>query len=604
MAQRTTQTEYDVPKAKLNRENLKKTLWVFAYLGRYKTMFIPGIIAVLITSAMSMAFPILMGELIGEAMNAGDPAGNQALLETVNQVALTLVIILSIQACITFGRMHLLGRAGDLAVADVRRDTYEKLVRLPMAFYNERRVGEVSGHLAADLSLIRETLCTTTPQFLRQCVMLLGGLTFLFILSPRLTFTMLLSLPVVLIAISLFGFKIRGRSREAQDLLAETNVIVDETLHGIADVKAFANEKYETDRYDKGMKRYLEVAFQLIGGRAMMVAMVIFALFGAITFVVWSGAHLLVEGAIERDAFTKFCFVTAFVGGAFAALPEIVSNIQKAVGATDRLRELLDEPSETDQSKRQEAPQNRATGKVEFRNVEFAYPSRPDVSVLKDVSFVAESGQRIALVGPSGAGKSTTISLLLRFFDPDKGAILLDGRELQDYPLDWLRRQMALVPQDVLLFGGSIRENIAYGRPDTSEEELVQAAKRANAHEFIEKFPEGYDTLVGERGLKLSGGQKQRIAIARAILANPSVLILDEATNALDAESERLVQEALDDLMRDRTSLIIAHRLSTVRNADQILVVNDGKIVQRGKHDELSEDQDGLYRMLSQLQLC
>ena len=602
MARRSEQPDYEVPKAKLNKENLKKTLWLFGYLGRYKMMFIPGIIAVLLTSAMSMAFPILMGELIGEAMKT-DTGGNQELLATVNRVALTLIAILTIQACITFGRMHLLGRAGDLAVADVRRDTYGKLVRLPMAFFNEHRVGEISGHLAADLSLIRDTLCVTVPQFLRQGVMLLGGLTFLFILSPRLTFTMLLSLPVVLIAISLFGFRIRGRSREAQDLLAETNVIVDETLHGIAEVKAFANEGFETSRYEKSMKGYLEVAFQLIGGRALMVAMVIFALFGAITFVVWSGAHLLVDGQIARDAFTKFCFVTAFVGGAFAALPEIFTNIQKAVGATDRLRELLDEPAESHNAPVDHIPEGRAAGKVEFREVEFAYPSRPEVTVLRDVSFLAESGQRLALVGPSGAGKSTVISLLLRFFDPIKGKVLLDGQDSKDYPLDWMRRQMALVPQEVLLFGGSIRENIAYGNPGASESDLVEAAKRANAHQFIEKFPEGYDALVGERGVKLSGGQKQRIAIARAILANPSVLILDEATNALDAESERLVQEALDDLMRDRTSLIIAHRLSTVRNADRILVINEGKVVQQGTHDELVEEPDGLYRMLSQLQL-
>ncbi len=597
-------TNEEPAKGNLSIESLKSSLWIFSYLARYKMMFVPGFIAVLITAGMSMAFPILMGELIGEAMNHGDEGGNAALLETVNRVALILVIILSIQACITFGRMHLLGRAGDLAVADMRRDTYGRLVRLPMAFFSERRVGEVSGHLAADLSLIRDTLCVTTPQFLRQCVMLLGGLTFLFVLSPKLTFTMLLSLPVVLIAISLFGFRIRGRSREAQDLLAETNVIVDETLHGIADVKAFANESFETRRYDRAMRRYLTVAFQLIGGRAMMVAMVIFALFGAITFVVWSGAHLLVEGEIARDAFTKFCFVTAFVGGAFAALPEIVSNIQKAVGATDRLRELLDETAETDNAAAEGELEHRAAGKVEFRGVTFAYPSRPETAVLQDVSFVAESGQRIAVVGPSGAGKSTVISLLLRFFDPKHGKIFVDGRDCRDYPLGWLRRQMALVPQEVLLFGGSIRENIAYGNPEASEQELVDAAKRANAYEFIAKFPEGLDALVGERGVKLSGGQKQRIAIARAILANPSVLILDEATSSLDSESERLVQEALDDLMRDRTSLIIAHRLSTVRNADRILVVNEGRIIQQGTHDELQKDADGLYRMLSQLQLC
>ncbi len=586
----------DAPKAKLSKELLRQNLWLFGYLGRYRAMLVPALVAVLLTSVMSMAFPILMGRLIGESMS------DDAVLAQANRIARILLVILTVQAVITFARMQLLGRAGDRAVADIRRDAYGHLIRLPMAFFSERRVGEVSSRLASDLSLIRDTLCATTPQFLRQCVMLAGGLAYLFILSAKLALFLLACLPAVLLFIAAFGFRIRGTSREAQDLLAATNVVVDETLHGIADVKAFSNEAHETERYRTAIQRYLEVAFRLVNGRAFMVAFIIFALMGSITLVVWFGARLLVAGEIERTTFTQFAFVAAFVAGAFGSLPELFTEIQKAVGATDRLREILDEPVESDRSSGL-VPGNPAIGAVEFSGVRFAYPSRPDVEVLGGVDFSVASGQRVALVGPSGAGKSTVISLLFRFFDPVAGEIRLDGKDTRDYPLDWLRRQMAVVPQEVLLFGGTIRENILYGNPEAADGEMREAARRANAAEFVEGFPEGYDTVVGERGVKLSGGQRQRIAIARAILANPAVLILDEATSSLDSESERLVQQALEDLMRDRTSLIIAHRLSTVRTADQILVLNEGRIVQRGNHDALIEERDGLYRMLAQLQL-
>jgi ATP-binding cassette subfamily B protein len=581
---RNRSPEFDAaPKTKLSGELIRQNFWLFGYLGRYRARFVAAMVAVLVTSGMSMAFPVLMGRLIGEAMVEG------GAMDRANGIARTLLVILAVQAGITFVRMQLLGRAGDLAVADIRRDVYGRLIRLPMAFFGERRVGEISSRLAADLSMIRDTLCATTPQFLRQCVMLAVGL-------------VLACLPAVLLCVAAFGFRIRGTSRQAQDLLAASHVVVDETLHGIADVKAFANESHETERYAAAIRRHLEVAFKLVNGRAAMVAFIIFALMGSITMVVWFGARLMVSGDLGRAEFTQFAFVAAFVAGAFGALPELVSDIQKAMGATDRLREILEEAPESDRSSGG-APVQPSVGEVAFRGVRFAYPSRPDVEVLGGVDFTISSGQRVALVGPSGAGKSTVISLLLRFYDPSRGGVLLDGQDVREYPLGWLRRQMAVVPQEVLLFGGTIRENIEYGKPGATDDEVREAARRANAAQFIEAFPEGYGTVVGERGVKLSGGQRQRIAIARAILANPSVLILDEATSSLDSESERLVQEALDDLMRDRTSLIIAHRLSTVRDADQILVLNEGRVVQRGTHDELLRDADGLYRVLAQLQL-
>lgn len=596
MSRERASSSQDAPKVKLTRANLRGALWIVSYLNRYGWMFYPAMVAVLITSALSLAFPILMGRLIGESMS------DQAILQHANATALILLVILTVQAAITFARMQLLNRAGERALADMRLDTYARLVRLPMAFFSERRVGEISSRTASDLTLIQDTLVSTIPQFLRQCVMLSAGLVYLFILSPKLALFMLACLPAVLLFIAFFGFRIRGSSREAQDHLAETNVIIDETLHGIASVKSFGNEELETQRYRRSLDRYLAAAYQLIQGRAFMVAFVIFALFGAITLVVWFGARMLVAGDLPRPAFTQFCLVTAFVAGAFAALPEIISQIQKAVGATDRLRAILHEPCETGPSPATAAPSAPAAGQVSFEEVTFSYPSRPGASVLKGVSFHVESGQRVALVGPSGAGKSTTVSLLLRFFDASSGVIRLDGQDIRQYPLSWLRQQMAVVPQDVLLFGGSIRENIAYGKPGASEEEIRNAAIRAHAHDFISRLPEGYDTMAGERGTKLSGGQRQRIAIARAILANPSVLLLDEATSSLDAESERHVQDALEDLMRDRTSIIIAHRLATVRTANRIFVVNEGRIVQQGTHAELMEDHEGLYRMLAKLQ--
>lgn len=577
------------------RETLRQAVWIFAYLDRYRWMFFPAMGAVLITSGMSLVFPILMGHLVGESMS------DRAILDHANETALVLLVLLTIQACITFVRMQFLSRAGERALADMRRDTYAKLVRLPMAYYSDHRVGEISSRVAADLSLIQETLVSTIPQFLRQCVMLSAGLVFLFVVSPKLALFMLGCLPAVLLFIAFFGFRIRGSSRKAQDELAETNVIIDETLHGIASVKAFCNEELEVRRYGRCLDRYLSSAYKLINGRAFMVAFVIFALFGAITLIVWFGARMLVTGHIDRPAFTQFCFVTAFVAGAIAALPEIISQIQKAVGATDRLREILDEPCESTLSTA-EAPATPAAGLVTFDKVSFSYPSRPGAPVLKQVSFTVASGERIALVGPSGAGKSTLVSLLLRFFEPTKGSVLLDGQDIRSYPLDWVRRQMAVVPQEVLLFGGTIRDNIAYGNPAASEEEIRHAAARANAHDFIAKMPEGYDTLAGERGTRLSGGQRQRIAIARAILANPAILLLDEATSSLDSESERLVHDALEELMRDRTSIIIAHRLATVRSADRILVLNEGRIEQQGTHEALTQERDGLYHMLARLQ--
>jgi ATP-binding cassette subfamily B protein len=408
---------------------------------------------------------------------------------------------------------------------------------------------------------------------------------------------------VVILAV-VFGRQLRKNSRETQDKLAETSIVVEETFQGIFNVKAFVNEAYEIARYTQKMDAFVQVATKGAKLRGAFMAFIVFALFSCIVVVLWSGASMLQTGHITTGQMTRFAMYTVFVAGAVGQFADLYSQIQKALGATQRVRDLLQEQPEfpVALATASSTAGEPLRGEVEFRDVHFRYATRPEVEVLKGISFDVKRGEKIALVGPSGAGKSTIISLLLRFYDPQPGEILMDGKPATDYPLAWLRNQMSIVPQEALLFGGSIFENIAYGRPGATEAEVIEAAKQAHAHEFIAPFPEGYQTLVGERGVKLSGGQRQRVAIARAILKNPKILILDEATSSLDSESERLVQLALDQLMENRTTFMIAHRLATVRRADRILVIQDGKLVESGTHIELNQQDNGLYRRLAELQ--
>jgi ATP-binding cassette subfamily B protein len=476
-----------------------------------------------------------------------------------------------------------------------------------MSFFGQRRVGELNSRLSADLTQIESTLIMVVPQFLRQSLVLLGGIILIASTSARLTLIMLSAVPPVIVLAVVFGRKLRRNSRDAQDKLAETGTIVEETLQGIFNVKAFVNEGFEIARYGRSMDAYLRVALRGARLRGAFIAFIVFSLFGCIVVVLWSGASLLQSGRISIGEMTRFVLYTAFVAGAMGQFADLYSQVQKALGASHRVRELLQEQPEFPLPSRSGAAEKSAPlpalrGEVEFRDVQFRYPSRREAEVLKGISFVVRPGEKIALVGPSGSGKSTIIALLLRFYDPQPGEIRLDGRPAPDYPLAWLRNQMSIVPQEALLFGGTIYENIAYGRPGATEAEVLEAARLAHAHEFIAPFPEGYQTLVGERGVKLSGGQRQRVAIARAILKNPAILILDEATSSLDSESERLVQLALDQLMENRTTFMIAHRLATVRRADRILVIRDGKLAESGTHAELHQRENGLYRRLAELQ--
>lgn len=599
----------DHPTEKKTQGSLLKGAWeLLSCLTPYNRYFIPALLSLFATGFLILLFPKLMGELVGGAMLGSVDSADidaQAVGERRNRIALTLVGVLCLQAVVAYFRINWFAKAGESALADLRNRVYGRLIHLPMSFFGGRRIGELSSRLAADLSLIRDTLVTTTPQMLRQLITLIGSLIMLFITSIDLSLFMLACLPVVVIATGLVGRRIRGRSKLAQDQMAESNVIVGESLQSIVDVKAFQNENYEIGRYKNAMDAFLKTALLTARYKASFVAFIIFIMFGVVTLVIWYGAGLLSlpveEGGLTSSQFLQFILYTVFLSGALTSLPEAISQVQKAVGATERVREILAEKAEP-VSMPSEIPSTRLRGQVSMKDVHFSYPSRADHPVLKGLSFDAEAGQRIALVGPSGAGKSTVISLLLHLYHPTSGSIVLDGKPSTDYPLEYVRSQMAMVPQEVLLFGGTIKENIAYGRVGATNREIINAAKQANAHDFIEQFPDGYDTLVGDRGVKLSGGQRQRVAIARAILADPAILILDEATSSLDSESEHQVQQALEELMKGRTSILVAHRLSTIRRADQILVLNDGQVVEKGSHDTLAAQPGGLYAMLSKLQ--
>ncbi|HEY1197023.1 ABC transporter ATP-binding protein [Flavobacterium sp.] len=587
--------ENDLPKAKLNANSLQKALRIFKYAKSHKWKFFLGLIFLFLTSATALAFPKLMGMLVDCVTNKD--------LSKANEIALGLMAILVLQAVFSFFRISLFVNFTENSLSNIRFALYENLIKLPMSFYSQKRVGELNSRISADISQLQDTFSTTIAEFLRQFILIIGGFVILGSISPKLTLMMLAIVPVVAVAAVIFGRFIRKYGKKTQDKVAESQVIVEETLQGISNVKAFANEWYEIQRYKNKIREIVKIAIKGGQYRGYFASFIILCLFGCVVAVVWYGITLTIKGEVEGVGdLISFVLYTTFIGASFGGIAEMYAQIQKAVGATERVFELLEETPEEINAKPRLTAVEKIKGNVAFKNVAFSYPSRKEVQVLKDVNFNAEFGQKIAIVGPSGAGKSTISSLLLRFYDITSGEISVDGKNIYDYDLEDLRGNMSIVPQDVILFGGTIRENIAYGNPNASEEEIIAAAKQANAFNFVDGFPEKFETLVGERGVKLSGGQRQRIAIARALLKNPSILILDEATSSLDSESEKLVQEALEVLMEGRTSIIIAHRLSTIRNADKILVLDNGKISEEGTHQELINLENGIYKNLSNLQ--
>jgi ABC-type multidrug transport system fused ATPase/permease subunit len=583
------------------KEAMQRSLRIFRYVWPYKGRFGLGLVFLFLSSVTFMTFPGLLGRLIGGDEVSDSPIDAFFNLENINQVALLLLIAFLLQSVFSFFRIYLFADVTERAIAQLRMDTYHHLIRLPMNFFNRERVGELNSRISNDISMLQDTFMTTLAELVRQVIVIFGGVTLLFFYSVELTLVMLVSLPVMMIAAFFFGKFIRTLSKETQEKLAQSQIVVEETLTGIASVKAFANELYETNRYEGVVQHVRQVAMKGAKWRGAFASFIIFGLFGAVVLVIWYGVRLKNAGEIGLDVLTSFILYSVFVGGSIGGVADIFGRVQKAIGATENLFDIMDESPEPIAPARPIAIGLR--GMIKFDHVAFAYASRPDKPVLYDISFDIQPGERVAFVGPSGAGKTTISALILRFYHANDGLISFDGKPASAYDLSALRNEMALVPQDVILFGGSIHENIAYGNPDASEHEIEEAARKANALDFIQSFPNGFDTVVGERGVQLSGGQRQRIAIARAILKDPRILILDEATSSLDAESERLVQGALDVLMEGRTSIVIAHRLSTIRKVDRIMVLDHGRIVEQGSHDQLIGLENGIYRNLSELQL-
>jgi ABC-type multidrug transport system fused ATPase/permease subunit len=567
---------------------------LYRFLKPYNWMFALGVLCLLVSTGASLMFPKLLGNMV-------DLGNKGKMLHEISRTGLMLLGVLVAQALFSYMRTRLFVVVTEKTLASIRQHIYNHLIKLPMSFFSARRVGELNSRISSDISLLQDTLTYTLADFISQILVIIGGITFMTISSYRLTLFTLAIVPAISLLAFFSGRAIRRYSKKAQAYVAESNTIVEETLQGIQNVKAFTNESFESSRYREKTEEVARAGIK--GGKYQAaISFIVLGFFISIAAVIWRGASMIATGQMEAGQLFSFVIYSGFIGGNIAGMAGVYTRLQKTIGASENLLLLLDEPTEEIDEKYEPDPSLTLHGQITFDSVGFRYPSREEVVVLKDVSFTIDPGQQIALVGPSGAGKSTIASLLLKFYEPVNGKILFDNRDSLSFPPTALRAQMAVVMQDVFLFGGSIRENISYGRPGAGEEEIIDAAIQANAWNFIRSFPEGLDTIVGERGVQLSGGQRQRIAIARAVLKNPKILILDEATSSLDSESERLVQEALEKLMEGRTSLVIAHRLSTVRNADRIVVLSDGRIVEQGTHTELLSNGNGLYKTLTELQ--
>jgi ABC-type multidrug transport system fused ATPase/permease subunit len=584
-------------KQRITLTGLSKLFQLYSYIKPYKYEYALGLFFLLGSTLASLTFPKLLGELVD--------LGNQGkLTQEIDRIALILVIVLVAQSVFSYFRIYLFVHVAEKTLADLRQSTFNHLIRLPMTFFQHRRVGELNSRISSDITLLQDALTTTLAEFLRQVIIIIGGISLLMVTSLKLTLFMLAIVPVIMILVVFFGRYIRKLSKQAQNQVADSNTIVEETLQGIQSVKAFTNEFFEMARY---RTKTLDIAHTGIKNgklRGAFSSFTILGIFGAMVAVIWKGAALLAAGELATGELFSFVIYSMFIGGTIGGMADVFARVQKFIGATEDLLEIFNEPVEKVAEIIQLQTDQVLYGAIRFSNVTFHYPSRTGMPVLSEVSVNIRPDTLVALVGPSGAGKSTFVSLLLRLYDPVSGEILFDERNSQSIPVSVLRNQMALVPQDIFLFGGSIRENIGYGKPGSTDEMIAEAARKANAWDFISQFPEGLDTLVGERGTQLSGGQRQRIAIARAVLKNPKILILDEATSSLDSESERLVQDALEKLMKGRTSIVIAHRLSTIRQADHILVLDNGRIVEQGTHEQLLKVADGLYRNLSELQFA
>ncbi len=591
----------DLPKVKLSKDSLKHSLRLFRYMStKNRWLFAAGTLFLAITAGASVLFPKLLGDMMDGVFVYGNEGVKTAPnTDKLTEIAYYFVILFSVQALFSFLRISIYVRVTEGMTYGLRTDLFKSIVGKGLTFFGETRTGEVLSRFSADIAQIQDTFTTNLAMFLRQILVLLGGVVLIFQTSTELALYMLASIPVVVIIALFFGKFIRKISKEVQDITAQNNVIVEEGVSGIVNVKAFTNEAFESERYTENARYLKKESIKRGYWRGAFSSFIIVCLFGAIVWLIFLGLGMVQEGNMAIGELFNFMLLTAFVGASLAGMAEQFVQIQKTLGAIERVMDIIDAPNEVNLG----SQRNKEEQPIRFENVHFSYPSRPNVKVLRGVTLDLEPGKTTALVGASGSGKTTITALLYRFYEATEGDITIGGESIRDFELTSFRDQMALVPQEVTLFGGSIYDNIRYGNPEASEEDIVQAAKDANAWDFIQEFPEGLKTIVGDRGQQLSGGQKQRVAIARAILRDPKLLILDEATSALDSESEFLVQKALNRLMKNRTSLVIAHRLSTIKSADQIAVMRKGEILEVGNHKSLMNKTEGIYRKMVERQI-
>ena len=576
------------------RRDLRELRHLWGYLSPYRLRMAGAGAALTVAAGTVLALGLGLRTLVDE----GFATGNAALLDT---AVMTLFLVVAVMAAASFARYYLVTWLGERVVADVRRDVFGHVIGLSPGFYETTRTGEVVSRLTTDTTLLQVVVGTSVPIALRNLLMVLGGTAMLVITSPKLTGLVLLVVPLVLVPVIVFGRKVRRLSRASQDRVADIGVYIDESLSNIRTVQAFTHEPVDRARFRDRVEQAFAVAIDRTRARALLTAMVIVLVFGAVSVVLWVGGHDVLAGRITAGELSAFVFYAVVVAGSVGALSEVAGDLQRAAGATERLMDLLATPPAIAAPEAPAPLPVPSQGRATLENVVFHYPSRPDLAALDGVDFATVPGETVALVGPSGAGKTTVFQLLLRFYDPAAGRVCVDGVDLRAADPADLRARIALVPQEPVIFSADAWENIRYGRPEASDAEVRAAARAAHAESFLEALPSGFDSFLGERGVRLSGGQRQRIAIARAILKDPAILLLDEATSSLDAESERMVQEALDRLMAGRTTLIIAHRLATVLKADRILVLDQGRIVETGTHSEL-QAREGLYAHLAALQ--